>query len=68
MVPLFAVLTILVTLAIPAGAIDHERARGLDRAGEHVAGWRVLAERRPLVVLAGAVALFHFATRPCCRC
>ncbi|HEX2478984.1 MAG TPA: MFS transporter, partial [Geminicoccaceae bacterium] len=66
LVPLFAVLTTLAILAIPAGAIDHERARGLDghRPGDRVAGWRVLAERRPLVVLAAGVALFHFANAP----
>jgi MFS family permease len=66
LVPLFAVLTILTVLAIPAGAIDHERARGLDgdRAGARVVGWRALVERRPLVVLAAGVALFHFANAP----
>ena len=66
LVPLFAVLTILTILAVPAGAIDHEQARGLDadRPGGRVVGWRVLAERRPLVVLAAGVALFHFANAP----
>jgi MFS family permease len=66
LVPLFAVLTTITVLAIPAGAIDHERARGLegDHSGDRVAGWRVLAERRALVVLAAGVALFHFANAP----
>jgi MFS family permease len=68
LVPLFAVLTTLTVVAIPARAIDHQQARGLDdnraRAGEHPAGWHVLLERTPLVVLATGVALFHFANAP----
>jgi MFS family permease len=67
LVPLFAVLTSLTVLAIPAGAIDHERARGLDEdslGGGRPAGWHVLFERRPLLVLALGVALFHFANAP----
>jgi MFS family permease len=65
LVPLFAVLTTLAILAIPAGAIDHERARGLeDSPGGRAAGWHVLIDRRPLVVLAAGVALFHFANAP----
>lgn len=74
LVPVFAVLTTAAVLAIPARAIDHERARGLaaDRAadrdhrpgGDRPSGWRVLIERRPLLVLAAAVALFHFANAP----
>jgi MFS family permease len=68
LVPLFAVLTIVTVLAIPARAIDHEQARGLDddrtETGERPAGWRVLLDRRPLLVLATGVALFHFANAP----
>jgi MFS family permease len=67
LVPLFAALTAAAVLAIPARAIDHERARGLgpDRAGAgRPAGWRVLLERRPLLVLAAGAALFHFANAP----
>jgi MFS family permease len=66
LVPLFAVLTTLTVLAIPAGAIDHEQARGLgeDRPGGRPTGWRVLFERTPLLVLAAGVALFHFANAP----
>ena len=68
LVPLFAVLTTLTVLAIPARAIDHEQARGLDEdrpgGGARPAGWRVLLERRPLLVLAAGVALFHFANAP----
>ena len=68
LVPFFAVLTTLTVLAIPASAIDHEQARGLDEDrpgdGGRPAGWRVLLERRPLLVLAAGVALFHFANAP----
>jgi MFS family permease len=68
LVPVFAVLTTLTVLTIPARAIDHERARGLDddRPGgsERPAGWHVLLDRRPLLVLAAGVALFHFANAP----
>jgi MFS family permease len=69
LVPFFALLTTAAVLSIPAGAIDHERARGLD--GEegaadraHLAGWRFLLHDRPLLVLAAGVALFHFANAP----
>ena len=70
LVPAFAVLAAGAALSIPARAIDHERARGLDHGpaaapgAERPAGWRVLIERRPLLVLAGAAALFHFANAP----
>lgn len=69
LVPLFAVLTSLAVLSIPAHSIDHDRARGLDdnsRITHHdkPAGWHVLLERRPLLVLTAANALFHFANAP----
>src|SRR5688572_28595459 len=68
LVPLFAVPTAVAVLSIPARAINHERARGLDgkqdAAPAQPAGWRVLLERRPLLVLASSVALFHFANAP----
>jgi MFS family permease len=68
LVPLFAVVTTLTVLAIPARAIDHQQARGLDDdrpgGGERAAGWHVLLDRRALVVLATGVALFHFANAP----
>jgi MFS family permease len=55
-------------LSIPARAIDHDRARGLVPSSatdhEHPARWRVLLERRPLLVLTTANALFHFANAP----
>ena len=69
LVPFFAVLTTIAILSIPARAIDHERARGLVSAEphhhrEHPAGWSVLLRRKPLLVLAAAAALFHFANAP----
>jgi len=68
LVPLFAILTTLTVLAIPARAIDHQQARGLDDdrtgAGKHPAGLHVLLDRKPLLVLAAGVALFHFANAP----
>jgi MFS family permease len=65
--PLFAAATAAAVLSIPARAIDHERARGLD--GERArpgppAGWGVLLRRGPLPVLAAGLALFHFANAP----
>jgi MFS family permease len=69
LVPFFAVLTIITIKSIPPSAIDHERARGLHLGGlttpeKHPAGWRVLLHRKPLLVLAAAAALFHFANAP----
>lgn len=69
LVPFFGLLTVAVLLAIPPGAIDHARARGLDPAA---AGgpepkplpWRDLLRTGPLLVLAAALALFHFANAP----
>jgi MFS family permease len=66
--PLFACLSALAVLAIPAGAIDHARARGLDAprddGGIRVAGWLDLLQHRPLMIFAVCVALFHFANAP----
>jgi MFS family permease len=69
LVPFFAVLFALALSAIPASAIDNERARGLDRADIPAGpiapvGWRVLVETRALLVLAVGIALFHFANAP----
>jgi len=53
------------TLAVPASAIDHDVARGLDdgshRSHARPAGLAVLLENRPLLIFAGCVVLFHFA-------
>ena len=69
LVPLFAVLTSLAVLSISPLSIDHERARGLDDSTgktdqQKPARWRVLLQRRPLLVLTAANALFHFANAP----
>jgi MFS family permease len=67
--PVFAVLTTVAVLAIPAHAIDHERSRGLDdeespASEEHPSGLSVLLTRKPLLIMAAALALFHFANAP----
>jgi MFS family permease len=67
MVPVFAALTSAAALAIPAHAINHDRARDLTSDGEAqgpAAGYRILIETRPLVILALCAALFHFANAP----
>jgi MFS family permease len=68
LVPFFAVLAIIAIGSIPAHAIDHDRARGLDTGrnawDSHPAHWRVLLSRRPLIVLGVTAALFHFANAP----
>src|SRR3954447_18012984 len=67
LVPFFAALSAIAILSIPAQAIDHERARGLDHLDideAHSAGWRILLSRRPLLILAATAAMFHFANAP----
>jgi predicted MFS family arabinose efflux permease len=68
LVPFFAVLATAAILAIPARAIDHERARGFEHGDAHrderPAGWRAVVARKPFLVLAGAALLFHFANGP----
>jgi MFS family permease len=60
-----AACSIAATLAVPASAIDHDVARGLDdgshRSHARPAGLSVLLENRPLLIFAGCVVLFHFA-------
>jgi predicted MFS family arabinose efflux permease len=62
------VASILSVLAIPADAIDHDLARGLDDKGAAAArddhqpsGWTVLMTCRPLLVFSACAVLFHFA-------
>ena len=66
--PVFAALTTITALSIPARAIDHDRARGLEMDRTDHAGlptsWSVLFRYRPLLVFAAAAALFHFANAP----
>jgi MFS family permease len=67
LVPCFAVLTTAAALSIPANAIDHARARGLEpnaKHEEHPANWWALLNDRPLVVFAGSAAIFYFADTP----
>src|SRR5579864_3652213 len=55
LVPLFACLSAAAVLAIPAGAIDHERARGFagrEEGDRQPLAWRNLFESRLLLVLA----------------
>lgn len=67
MLPLFAALTTFAVLSIPARAIDHELARGLeetDLGRSQPYAWRQLFAERPFAVLALGTALFHFANAP----
>lgn len=67
MLPLFAGLSMIAVLSIPAGAIDHRRARGLDDVipeDGRPYPWRQLLAERPFAVLAIGTALFHFANAP----
>jgi len=70
LVPVFAVLAGIAVLSIPAGAIDFDRARGVDHeadgTGQPVgpADYGILFESRPLVIFGLCVMLFHFANAP----
>ncbi len=58
----FGVLSIISVLMIPATAIDNAAARGLKEKGDdqdQASGFRVLAECKPLLILAAALACFH---------
>jgi MFS family permease len=62
-----AIASIFATLSIPAGAIDHHVARGLDGTAESAdhrdkpTGFQLLLTCRPLLIFAAASVLFHFA-------
>lgn len=63
-----AIASVFATLAIPADAIDHHIARGLDdatkRGGEAhdtPSGFRVLLTSKPLLIFAVATVAFHFS-------
>ena len=60
LVPVFAVLAGVAVLSIPAGSIDHDRARGLDGPAEP-AGYGVLLQSRALLIFGFCVMLFHLA-------
>jgi MFS family permease len=58
----FGILSIASVLMIPSRAIDDDAARGRHREGdkrEPIGGFTVLLGSKPLLVLAGALALFH---------
>lgn len=63
LVPLFSLLAAWSVLAIPPGAIDDARARGLDGDGDmhQPSGWSVLITCKPLLTFAVCIAFFHFA-------
>jgi MFS family permease len=59
---IFGILSIISVLMIPREAIDDKIARGMKQNGEDAgkaSGLRVLAECRPLLILAAALACFH---------
>ena len=61
-----AMASIVATLSIPASAIDHDVARGLDGASgssdaASPSGFGVLLANPPLLVFAASTTLFHFA-------
>jgi MFS family permease len=62
---LTAIASVAAAAAVPAGAIDHDVARGLlPGAPAHAArpsAWSILLESRPLMVFAACGALFHLA-------
>jgi MFS family permease len=68
LVPVFAVFAALAVLSIPAGAIDHERARGGEHeagsVGDAPAGLGILFTCRPLLIYAACAFCFHFANAP----
>jgi len=73
LVPIFSVLAAFAVLSIPARAIDHARARGLEARGldrspseahEQPSSWMMLITCKPVLIFATCVALFHFANAP----
>lgn len=70
LVPVFAALTAVAVLSIPAEAIDYNRARDLDSepgAGKNAtaaAGYGILFKTRPLVIFGLCAMLFHLANAP----
>ncbi len=63
-----AIASIFATLSIPAGAIDHHVARGLDDAAnrggathDQPSGFQALLACKPLLIFAVATVAFHFS-------
>jgi MFS family permease len=67
LVPVFAMLTVVAVLSIPAKAIDYNRARDLEpepgaaESPTRATGYGILFKSRPLVIFGLCVMLFHFA-------
>ncbi len=65
LVPIFAALACVATLAIPDAAIDHERARGsCEDDGPSGESWAQVLSNKPLVAFGASLMLFHFANAP----
>jgi MFS family permease len=66
LVPVFAALAAGAVAAIPAAAIDQERARGADSVATAKYGsvWRTVFANSPLAVFALTATLFHVANAP----
>jgi MFS family permease len=66
LVPIFAAMSVIAVLSIPADAIDYDRARdaGSEADKANVSDYRVLFKTRSLVVFGVCVMLFHFANAP----
>jgi predicted MFS family arabinose efflux permease len=64
---IFGVVSVFTVLLIPADAIDHDHARGLEGKSKaaredgtnEASGFRTLLQSRPLLLLAAALAMFH---------
>jgi MFS family permease len=65
--PVFAMLSMVAVLSIPAKAIDHDRARDLEPESGATSGptsaadYAILFKTRPLVIFGVCAMLFHFA-------
>jgi MFS family permease len=64
---LFGVMSVIFTLLIAPGSIDHDSARGLGsgdgsengKEQDHASGFKVLLTCRPVLLLAASLAMFH---------
>jgi MFS family permease len=62
LVAALAATSILAVLAINSRSIDHDLARGSDKARDgQPSGLRVILECRPLLIFTASITLFHFA-------
>jgi MFS family permease len=65
LVPVAAVFCTLAVLSIPASAIDHARASGLEKESEqNTSATQLLFKSRPLIIFSLCAMLFHFANAP----